>query len=405
MPLDEASPTSTSSSATNEHFECYWFPHTDRMLTKRTTAPDRRRGRCRGRRRSSTTSCCPTPSSARSPGWAAAEPATVPRINRVATRALPRAPTSTPPTASSRPSRRVASGRWSTPCPRATGMRPSPRLPRAHRAAGWRVGFPVEIRPARPTTSGCPRRYGPRLGLPRLPRPRAHRPPRRTSPGSRQVWAYGGRPHWGKLHTRDRRRCARLSPLRRVRRAARPARPGPAVHQRLPRPGARRRRRSTSDARRTPRHAARASRATSREQPQAEADRHRRGAPPRHSGWPHALAASTATAAHRPAPGWRRARREKTTGTRPASRSRAMPPPMPVTIPISAAGHRAEPVLERPSVRRSRRTAPARTRRRRSTTRSSRPSVGWKHERDQPGCRPARAGSASRPVPQAVSRR
>ena len=47
-----------------------------------------------------------------------------------------------------------------------------------------------------------------------------------------------GRPHWGKLHTRDRRRpAARLPAVRRVRRAARPARPRTPVHQRLPSSG------------------------------------------------------------------------------------------------------------------------------------------------------------------------
>ena len=51
--------------------------------------------------------------------------------------------------------------------------------------------------------------------------------------------AHGGRPHWGKVHTRDAEYFAGgLSALRRVHRAARPARPGPAVRQRLPAAGA-----------------------------------------------------------------------------------------------------------------------------------------------------------------------
>ena len=60
--------------AANDHFEMYWFPHTDRLLTKRNnrTADEAEPlGRFRG---GSTTSSSPTGSSAGATGWATCAP-------------------------------------------------------------------------------------------------------------------------------------------------------------------------------------------------------------------------------------------------------------------------------------------------------------------------------------------
>ena len=48
----------------NEHFEAYWFPHTDRMLTKRNNRTRRGAPALKAAGRTSTTSCWPTPPSA-----------------------------------------------------------------------------------------------------------------------------------------------------------------------------------------------------------------------------------------------------------------------------------------------------------------------------------------------------
>ena len=107
-------------------------------------------------------------------------------------------------------------------------------LARCGSASRWR-----SARPPR-TTSRSPR---PRAGRARTS-PCTCTGARRTRRTSRAVerimTAHDGRPHWGKIHTRDAGVPRRgLSALRRVHRPARPPRPGPAVRQRLPaaRPG------------------------------------------------------------------------------------------------------------------------------------------------------------------------
>ena len=74
----------------------------------------------------------------------------------------------------------------------------------------------------------------------------------------------------------------------------------------------------------------------------------------------------------------------KTAGTRPASTSRAIPPPMPVTMPIRAAGSGVRSksrALSAPVTQKS--ASPNASKM--LTCRSIRPRAGWKHERDQPG--------------------
>ena len=104
--------------AEHHHVDMYWFPHTDRMLTKRNSrleAPVTEARPLSGFR-----------------GWldddflsntvfgaevAAANlaPRVIPRINRLNARCSARAPTPTSRTGSSSPSDAWSSGRWSTP--------------------------------------------------------------------------------------------------------------------------------------------------------------------------------------------------------------------------------------------------------------------------------------------------
>ena len=70
MSWDEALDGFDEMDAAADHLDMYWFPHTDRMLTKRNTRRARTcrsPGRSRGGGRGSTTSSCRTPRSARSP--------------------------------------------------------------------------------------------------------------------------------------------------------------------------------------------------------------------------------------------------------------------------------------------------------------------------------------------------
>ncbi len=70
MSWDEALGSFDEMVAESHHCDMYWFPHTDRMLTKRNTRLDADVSEAepsRGSAAGSTTSCCRTPSSAPSP--------------------------------------------------------------------------------------------------------------------------------------------------------------------------------------------------------------------------------------------------------------------------------------------------------------------------------------------------
>ena len=222
----ERSRTSTTLVDGTDHFEFYWFPHTDRVLTKRNTrlpVESGERSRCPRGGRGSTTTCCRTASSRRSTGSAPRDRRGCPRINRVTQpRSCPRASS---PTASHRvfaSQRDVRFREMEYAVPRARRCR-RPRL--AASDFTDRAGLAHAV----------PGRGALRRGRRRLAVDRARRGSRPTSRcTSTTAWsteAYfdaveamarevDGRPHWGKLHGRSRADLrAGLRALRRLRRA------------------------------------------------------------------------------------------------------------------------------------------------------------------------------------------
>ena len=255
----------------HEHVDAYWFPHTDRMQVKtndRVDAADplprwracldddllantRLLGRSTGSGRRSLPRCRPSTRSRRGRS--------------------PSAPTPTSPTASSPPRARSCSSEMEYALPRAAGLDALREARRAIEASDWRISFPVEIRvvPADdiPLSTGYGRdsiylAFHTWVGVDHLPYFTGIEPILRD---------HGGRPHWGKVHTRTAEDLAPAYPLlRRVPRPARPARPRPGLRQRVPAPGAGPRR-PASDAGRSARHR-RLPVAPHRQQPPTEAD-------------------------------------------------------------------------------------------------------------------------------------
>ena len=136
----------------NEHVDMYWFPHTDRMLTKRNnrTGDRPRAGRSRAGAPTSTTSCSPNTVVRRcSTGSATGAPALIPRLARLGARAA-RARTYTDDPAPGVHRRRAgwSSARWSTPSRVRSACTALPEAAGPDREAGWRISFPVEIRHA-----------------------------------------------------------------------------------------------------------------------------------------------------------------------------------------------------------------------------------------------------------------
>jgi FAD-linked oxidoreductase len=187
----------------NEHFEFYWFPHTDRCVTKRNNraggpaAPLPRLGAWLEDELLSNGVFQAACSVGR------AVPAAVPGIARIAGRALSaRTYTDIPHKVFTSP-RRVRFVEMEYALPRAAAVEALRALRAAVDGSDLRVNFPVEVRVAPAddialsTASGRDTAY---IAV------HAYRgtPHERYFTAAEQIMvAHDGRPHWGKLHSRD----------------------------------------------------------------------------------------------------------------------------------------------------------------------------------------------------------
>lgn len=196
----------------NEHFEFYWFPHTERCHTKRnnrSAGPERPVGRVGAWIEEEFLS---------NGVWQAANlvgrafPATVPAIARTASRAWSaRSYTDLPYKVFTSP-RRVRFVEMEYAVPRAAVTDVLCELKAAVDRSGLRVSFPVEVRTAPAddiplsTASGRDSAY---VAV-HMFRGTPYRP--YFTAAERIFTAHEGRPHWGKVHTRDAGHLARLYP-------------------------------------------------------------------------------------------------------------------------------------------------------------------------------------------------
>ncbi|MFI5619865.1 D-arabinono-1,4-lactone oxidase [Streptomyces sp. NPDC051567] len=189
--------------AENEHFEFYWFPHTGNCNTKRNN-------------RSQGPAAPPGPVSA----WIEDEllsnglfqavnslgravPATVPAVARVASRALSARTYTDVPYRVFTSTRRVRFVEMEYALPRERAVAALRELRAVIDRSGLRISFPVEIRTAPAddiplsTASGRESAY---LAV-HMYRGTPYR--EYFTAAERIFTAHGGRPHWGKVHTRD----------------------------------------------------------------------------------------------------------------------------------------------------------------------------------------------------------
>ncbi|MFD9812668.1 D-arabinono-1,4-lactone oxidase [Streptomyces sp. NPDC059080] len=203
MPFDEVTDRFEELATENEHFEFYWFPHTGNCNTKRNNrsqGPAAPPGKVRGWIEDELLSngvfqaACTL---------GRAVPATVPAVAKLASRALSaRTYTDIPYKVFTSP-RRVRFVEMEYALPRAAAIGALHELKALVDGSGFKVSFPVEVRCAPAddialsTASGRDTVYI------------AVHMYRGTSHGAyfaateRIMTAHGGRPHWGKLHTRD----------------------------------------------------------------------------------------------------------------------------------------------------------------------------------------------------------
>ncbi|MFD5556056.1 D-arabinono-1,4-lactone oxidase [Streptomyces sp. NPDC127068] len=187
----------------NEHFEFYWFPHTENCSTKRNNR-----------------SAGPARPVGRIPGWiedelfanglfqavnvlGRAAPATVPALAKVTSRALSaRAYTDIPYRVFTSP-RRVRFMEMEYALPREAAMAALRELRATIERSGLRISFPVEVRTAPAddiTLSTASGRESVYLAV-HLFRGTPYR--EYFTAAERVFTAHAGRPHWGKVHTRD----------------------------------------------------------------------------------------------------------------------------------------------------------------------------------------------------------
>ena len=195
----------------NEHVEFYWFPHTESCVTKRNN-------RSQGPPR-------PLPAVR---GWIDDEllsngafqaacsvgrlvPAAVPAIARLSGRALSaRRYTDVPYKVFTSP-RRVRFLEMEYALPREAAVPALRELKRTVERSGLRVSFPVEVRVAPADDVPLSTAYGRQTAYIAVHMYRGTPYQAYFAAAEHIMTAHGGRPHWGKLHTRDARYAGEIS--------------------------------------------------------------------------------------------------------------------------------------------------------------------------------------------------
>ncbi|GAA0481407.1 D-arabinono-1,4-lactone oxidase [Streptomyces sp. NPDC046215] len=203
MPLDRVTADFDRLVAENEHFEFYWFPHTAGCTTKRNN-------RAAG----------PAAPPGRLSAWVEDEllsnglfqavcsvgravPAAVPAMARVTGRALSaRTYTDVPYKVFTSP-RRVRFLEMEYAVPREAAMAALLELRAAIERSRLRIGFPVEVRTAPADDIPLSTAYGRDTAYIAVHQYRGTPHRAYFTAAERIMTAHGGRPHWGKLHSRD----------------------------------------------------------------------------------------------------------------------------------------------------------------------------------------------------------
>ena len=213
-PLDEVLGTALERAGSADHFEFYWFPHTKTALTKTNTR-------------------LPT-GSKRKPlnpvsrfiddtvlanglyrvtcAAGVVLPPVIPRVNRVADKLMGnRSFTDL--------SHRVFTTKRTVRFREMEYGIPAEHVPAAVRdieeliqRKGWRISFPIEVRFAASDDLWLSTAYGRATGYVAVHRYHRERPTAYFAAVEEILRGYGGRPHWGKMHTQDATDLERLYP-------------------------------------------------------------------------------------------------------------------------------------------------------------------------------------------------
>ncbi|MBU4466025.1 MAG: FAD-binding protein [Actinobacteria bacterium] len=204
-PLDDVLGTLGSRAAASDHFEFYWFPHTDVALTKVNRrlpatggrAPLPRVGKWLDEELLSNgvyRAVC---------GLGTAVPAIVPRFSQLAVRLTGNREYTDHSTRVFTQNRDVRFREMEYALP-AENVRPAFDALRALiDAEGWRISFPVEVRFAASDDRWLSTAHARETGYIAVHRYWRENPTRYFSAVEQIMLSFGGRPHWGKMHTLD----------------------------------------------------------------------------------------------------------------------------------------------------------------------------------------------------------
>lgn len=212
MPLERVLAEFDQLTAENEHFECYWFPHTDRCLTKRNNRTSGPAAPLSRWRRWWDDEALSNGVFAAACALGRVVPATVPVTAWLASRALAAREYVDLPYRVFTSPRRVRFLEMEYALPVEAAVPALRALRRAVERSGLRVGFPVEVR----TTPGDDIPLSPATGR-RSVHISVHvyrgTPYQSYFTLAEQIMtAHDGRPHWGKLHSRDADQLAAVYP-------------------------------------------------------------------------------------------------------------------------------------------------------------------------------------------------
>ncbi|GAA3157170.1 D-arabinono-1,4-lactone oxidase [Streptomyces echinatus] len=212
MPLERVLAEFDQLWAENEHFEFYWFPHTGSTNTKRnnrSAGPEQPVGRLAGWFEDEFLSN----GVFQAAQWAGrAAPATIPAIARVSSKALSaRTYTDIPYKVFTSP-RRVRFLEMEYAVPRAALVETLRELRAMVDRSGLRVSFPVEVRTAPADDIALSTASGRDSAYIAVHMFRGTPYQAYFTAAERIFTAHEGRPHWGKVHTRDAEYLARVYP-------------------------------------------------------------------------------------------------------------------------------------------------------------------------------------------------
>ncbi|GAA1438598.1 D-arabinono-1,4-lactone oxidase [Leifsonia poae] len=204
-PLQQTLDSFLERSATEDHFEFYWFPHTETALTKTNT------------RLPLTEPRAPLPAFGR---WVDDEllanglyrgvcalgtvvPAVVPPFSRLAQKLTGNRDFTDVSPSVFVTNRSVRFREMEYAIPRASVPEALAEVKALIEKRGWRISFPVEVRSAAADDNWLSTAHGRETGYIAVHRYYREDPAEYFRAVEAIMMAHGGRPHWGKMHTRD----------------------------------------------------------------------------------------------------------------------------------------------------------------------------------------------------------